>query len=92
MSRPAVLVDPNWHDNAVDAIVRLAKERDEFTSEDLRKVVDAPDHDNMIGVAFRAASQRKLIRQIGARQSRDKSRRGGLIRVWELHPSQRDEG
>lgn len=87
-----VLTDPDWHDHAVQAIVRLAKEAGEITSEDLRKVMDEPDHDNMIGTAFRAASRRKLIQWTGGtRQSRDKSRKGGLIRVWQLHPSQRDK-
>jgi hypothetical protein len=91
MSRPAVLTDPDWHDHAVQAIVRIAREQGTVTSEDLRKVMDEPENENRYGNAFQAASRRNLIEWISARPSRDKSRRGGLISVWQLHPSQRDK-
>lgn len=91
MSRPAALVDPDWHEHALQAIVRIAKHNGTVTSEDLRKVMDEPENENRIGNAFRAASRRKLIQRVKARPSRDKSRRGGMISVWILHPSQQDK-
>ncbi|MEO9246427.1 hypothetical protein ABDK96_01885 [Citricoccus nitrophenolicus] len=86
MSRPAVLTDPAWKANAVDAIERIVRRDGVVTSEDLRKEITAPEHANQIGAAFLAASRRHLIVATGYRASRDRSRRHGVIRTWALHP------
>lgn len=86
MSRPAVLASQHWLEDAVDVLERLAREQSTVTAEDLRKHHEAPEHQNMIGSAFRVAYHQKIITPIDYRQSTDKSRRGGAVRVWALHP------
>lgn len=86
MSRPAALVDKDWLEQAVNVIERLARRQPTVTSEDLRREFYAPEHQNQIGSAFRVAYHRKLITPVGYRQSKDRSRRGGAVRVWALHP------
>lgn len=86
MSRPAALVDSDWHEQAVNVIERLAHEQATITAEDLRKHHEPPEHQNQIGTAFKHAYRLKLIEPIGYRASTDKSRRGGALRVWALHP------
>ena len=90
MSRPAVLVSQHWLEDAVNVIERLAREQATVTAEDLRKHHEAPEHQNMIGSAFMIAYHKELIEPIGYRQSNDKSRRGGAVRVWALHPRLKD--
>jgi len=91
MSRPAALVDSDWAESAVRVIEQLARQYGTVTAEDLRKHHDEPEHQNQIGVAFKNAYHLKLIEPIGYRQSRDKSRRGGAIRVWSLHPRMKEQ-
>ena len=86
MGRPAALVDSDWHEQAINVIERLARTNGTVTSEDLRKHHEPPEHQNQIGSAFKTAYSQKIITPIGYRQSRDKSRRGGALRVWALHP------
>lgn len=86
MSRPAAIADPRWVESAVNVIERLAREYGRVTSEDLRREFDPPEHANQIGSAFRAAYSQKIIIPINFKISSDKSRRGGAIRVWALHP------
>lgn len=90
MGRPAALVDPDWHEQAVNVIEQIARRQTYVTSEDLRREFEPPEHANAYGRAFSDAAEKKLISHVGYRKSRDKSRKGGVIRIWELHPSQRD--
>lgn len=90
MSRPAALVDSDWCQQAVNVIAALAREHGTVTSEDLRKNIDPPEHANQIGGAFRSAYNQKIIIPIDFKISSDKSRRGGAVRVWTLHPSQKE--
>lgn len=90
MGRPAAVVDSAWVHHAVRKIEQLAREQDTVTAEDLRKHHDDPEHQNQIGSAFRSAYAQKIIEPIGYRPSRDKSRRGGALRVWRLDPSLRE--
>ena len=86
MGRPAALVDSDWCESAVSVIERLAREHGTVTSEDLRKNIEPPEHANQVGSAFRSAYNQKIIIPIDFKISSDKSRRGGAIRVWALHP------
>ena len=86
MGRPAALVDPAWVESAVNVIERLAREHGTVTSEDLRREFEPPEHANQIGSAFRSAYNQKIIVPVDFKISSDKSRRGGAIRVWALHP------
>ena len=92
MGRPAALVDSAWVHHAVRKIEQLAREQDTVTAEDLRKHHDEPEHQNQIGSAFRSAYSQKIITPVGYRQSRDKSRRGGALRVWRLNPRMKEAG
>lgn len=88
MSRPAVLVEKDWLEHAVRKIEEIARRQPTVTSEDLRRDFDAPEHQNQIGMAFRVAYHRKIITPVGYRQSKDRSRRGGAVRIWTLWPEQ----
>ena len=92
MGRPAAISDPQWTESAVNVIERLAREYGTVTAEDLRKHHDEPEHQNQIGSAFKTAYAQKIITPVGYRQSRDKSRRGGALRVWALHPRLKEAG
>ena len=83
-------MDSDWHEQAVNVIERLAREQDTVTAEDLRKHHEPPEHANQIGNVFQAAYKLKLIAPVGYRPSKDKSRKGGVLRVWALHESQKD--
>ena len=86
MGRPAVVALADWTEQAINVIEKLARSQSTVTAEDLRKHLEAPEHQNMIGSAFRAACSQKIIIPIDFKISSDKSRRGGAIRVWALHP------
>ena len=92
MGRPAAVALSDWTEQAVNVIERLAREHDTVTAEDLRKHHEAPEHANQIGSAFKTAYAQKIITPVGYRQSRDKSRRGGALRVWALHPRMKEAG
>lgn len=86
MSTPAALqVDPkgDWLADAREAIEALARTGRKFTSDDLREMVGDPAHANWFGNAFNSAHQAKIIKPVGFRQSRAKSRRGGVLREWK---------
>lgn len=92
MGRPAAVALSDWTEQAVNVIERLARENGTVTSEDLRREFEPPEHANQIGNAFNSASAQKIITVKEYRPSRDKSRRGGLIRVWQLHPRLKEAG
>lgn len=92
MGRPAALVDSDWCQQAVNVIEQLARSQSTVTAEDLRKHLEAPEHQNMIGSAFRVAYHQKIITPVGYRASTDKSRRSGALRVWALHPRLKEAG
>lgn len=91
MSRPAAISDPQWVESAINVIERLAREYGTVTAEDLRKHHDAPEHANQIGSAFRSAYLKKIIIPVDFKISSDKSRNGGAIRVWSLHPRMKEQ-
>ena len=90
MGRPAAISDPQWVESAVNVIERLARENGTVTSEDLRREFEPPEHANQVGSAFRSAYNQKIIVPIGFKISSDKSRNGGAIRVWSLHPRMKE--
>lgn len=82
MTRPAALTDHDWTDRAVEVIEQIVTTRGTVTSEDLRAEIEAPESANLIGNAFKSAYAKRIITPISYRPSRDKSRKGGAIRVW----------
>jgi hypothetical protein len=57
----------------------------EFTSDDLRGVVEQPDNVNLYGVLF--AKLRPMLERTGYRPSARPERNGGVVRIWKLKPS-----
>ena len=92
MGRPAAVALSDWTEQAVNVIERLAREHGTVTSEDLRKNIEPPEHANQIGSAFKTAYSQKIIIPVDFKISSDKSRRGGAIRVWSLHPRLKEAG
>lgn len=91
MGRPAALVDADWPDQALQALELLVHWKEFVTAEDLREVIGAPENGNQIGPVFARAAKLKIITKADYRASRNKSRRGGALHVWTLHPSQRNK-
>lgn len=90
MGRPAAVALSDWTEQAINVIERLARTNGTVTAEDLRREFEAPEHQNMIGSAFRVAYHQKIITPVGYRASTDKSRRSGALRVWKLHARLRE--
>lgn len=91
MGRPAALVDADWPDQALQTLELLAHRKEYVTAEDLREVMGAPENGNQIGQVFKRAAQLNIITKADYRASRNKSRRGGSLHVWTLHPSQKEQ-
>lgn len=91
MARPAVLVKTGWISYAVNLIEQIAREKGTVTADDLREIADPPETASDYGRAFSVANKRRIITEIGYQKSKSRSRRGGALRVWELHPTQRDD-
>ena len=89
MSAPMPLEDCRWHEDAVATILSLALSQPVVTAEDLMREMRPAPHPNHVGSAFQAAKALYYIVPTGYRPSNSKSRRGGVIRTWELHPINR---
>ena len=83
MPRPVALEDLCWHEDAVDMLTAWAASGLLFTAEDLRRSMRPAPSDKAPGLAFQAARRAGLIAAIGFKESTDKSRKGGVIRVWK---------
>lgn len=82
MTRPVVLEDTAWHQDAVDTIAALAETGHVLTADDLRKVMRPAPSDKAPGTAFRAARLLGIITATGYQESTTPSRKGGVIRQW----------
>lgn len=71
-----------WHADAVAMLTAWAASGLPFTAEDLRKSMRPAPSDKAPGNAFQAARRLGLITCIGYKESTDRSRKGGIIRVW----------
>ena len=78
----AVLADETWSEDAVAAIIGLAHDLPEFTSDDLRKEMRPAPHPNHYGAAFLAAKNAGHIEATGYQTSNNKTRRHGALRTW----------
>lgn len=84
MSRPAVLEDLDWADDAMDALEAQAATGDPFDAYQMqqRQCLRDPDSPNQWGPLFREASRRGIIRAVGYHESQRPGRSGGACRVW----------
>jgi len=89
MSAPMPLEDTEWSSDAVATILALALSQPVVTAEDLMREMRPAPHPNMVGRAFTVAKDLYYITPTGNRPSNSKSRRGGVIRTWTLHPINR---
>lgn len=68
---------------AIETLARRARQSNStFSSDELRRMVDPPDHPSWAGHAFTAARTRGIIKPVGWRISTSRSRSGGPVRVW----------
>lgn len=80
---PIAESDGWWHDCAHRAVIWWAATGQPFDAYDVTELgVPDPDVPQRWGALFRAASTEGLIEPIGYRQSRRRSRSGGVCRVW----------
>ena len=83
MSTAAVLEDPAWHEDALNTIRAFAASGLTFTADDLRNSIRPAPQPNDIGTVFRAARTLGIITCTGYTESKAKSRKHGVIRIWE---------
>lgn len=80
----------SWKHDAEVEIRRRADLGEPFSADDVIEAVGYPDEshepnakNNSIGSLFQAASKAGKIEMVGTTQSKQKHRKGGLIRVWK---------
>ncbi|HCF99581.1 MAG TPA: hypothetical protein DEV93_03455 [Chloroflexi bacterium] len=78
----AALEDPHWFEDARLAILRLSLTEQEFTADDLRRVMRSAPVDNWTGLAFTSARRAGLIESTSSTISKSKSRKNGSLRTW----------
>lgn len=86
MSRAAVLTRPDWAEAALEHLCNLAVQYGSVTADDLR-TFEQPENPNQIGVLFRTARRRGLLRQADWATSKARSRHGGTQRLWAPTPA-----
>ena len=79
--------DERWKDAAGAAVTSLAKDRQEFTADDVWELIDGTDvgtHENRaMGPVMRAASKAMIIQRTDRTiKTRRPSRNKGDVRVW----------
>ena len=78
--------DESWKEIALEAIRSLAQMKAEFSSDDLRDMVDGyniPHHPNSVGAIFSAAAKQGLIKPTGHYiKSKIPSCHSRTIKVW----------
>lgn len=79
--RSAASADPDYVEDALEAIERLAATGQDFGADEVRALLGGVSRPSL-GAAFRRASSLGLIRPVGVRSSSSVSRHGGLQRVW----------
>jgi hypothetical protein len=77
-------LDDCWTEDAIEAIEELAYTSPTFTADDLRAKMRPAPNPKMVGGAFTAAVSAGIITRAGYTESRAKSRRRGVIRVWTI--------
>lgn len=85
----AALEDATWSEDAVAAIIGLAHDLPQFTSDDLRKEMRPAPHPNHYGAAFLAAKSAGYIEATGYQTSANKTRRRGSLRTWRRKQEER---
>jgi hypothetical protein len=80
----------NWHQAAMDAAEDLIDNGEPFSADDLIELVGLPDADHeangrnsAMGAVFNQLHHQGRIKPVGVTKSRQKHRKGGLIRVWQ---------
>lgn len=82
---PMVLDDrEEWMEAAFKGMDALVARGRDFSADDFRDLVPVPRVGNWVGSVFTAYQTAGYIKPIGFELSRAKSRRGGVIRRWEV--------
>ena len=74
--------DEFWAEDAVATIIALSLANDTFSSDDLRKVLRAPNRSSQYGAAFRSAQTQGFIESIESHKSTSKTRNHGRNLRW----------
>lgn len=89
MSRPAVLENLGWADEAIRAIEAEARTGRTFDGWQLqqRQGLEDPPSSQQWGSVFHVAARRGIIQEAGFHITNRPTRRGGITRVWIGSPS-----
>jgi len=81
----AVLEDSHeaWAEEALNIVIGLSHIHHIFTADDLGRNIRKPPHPNLPGQAFSRARSLGLIEAVGFQTSTSKSRKNGVLRVWQ---------
>jgi hypothetical protein len=80
--RAAALEDSEWLTDAELMLVRLSKAQEEFTADDLRKVMRPAPVSNWTGIAFTNLKRAGLIEPVSYATSTTRTRKHGCLRTW----------
>ena len=79
---PRDALEPGWRRQALGVIGRLARNRGQFSVDDVRRVIGEPDSPHQWGPVFLTAQRVGLIEAVDVRPSGSRSRHAGLVHVW----------
>ncbi len=84
----ALDMQPDWADQALIAILQLAKQGIEFTSEDVLAITGLPSgavgqhKNNASGAIMNKAARAGWIRKVGYGTAKRKASHGAVIAIW----------
>ena len=84
----ALDAQPDWAEQAFEAIKQLAKRGTQFTSEDVLAITGLPSGEvgqhknNASGAIMNKAARAGIIRKVGYDTAKRKESHGAVLRVW----------
>jgi hypothetical protein len=84
----ALDAQPDWADQALIAILQLAKRGTEFTSEDVLEIIGLPSgavgqhKNNASGAIMNKAARAGWIRKVGYGKAKRKESHGAVLAIW----------
>lgn len=92
MARPMALDDrAEWFEEFLNKIAERVEHGGRFSNDDLRRDMPEPFVSNWWGTAFRKAAASGLIKRVGYKKSKTKSRNSGVQSIWEPLPKGRSD-
>lgn len=78
-----VMEDDSWPEDALNTIIGLSHMQTIVTADDLTRELRRPPVANWAGQAFSRARSLGFIEAVGYQTSTSKSRKNGVLRVWQ---------